>query len=145
MDSGRDRDAQGRPSSARPRDALGRPLAFGAEGVTPLPPVLPQDAQGTLSLARALLRAERPFQAHEVLEERWKSGPVAERDLWQGLAQACVAMTHRARGNETGALTLATRAAQHLARYEGQTHGVPLADLQTWLEGGGRGVCPLLD
>lgn len=58
----------------------------------------PLPAEETLEAARALVEAGRPFSAHEVLEARWKVGPVEERDLWQGLAQLCMAMTHAARG-----------------------------------------------
>jgi hypothetical protein len=73
--------------------------------------------------------AGRPFAAHEVLEARWKGGPPQERDLWQGLAQVCVALTHAARGNEIGAQRLADRAALRLAAYAAtgrDTYGVDL-------------------
>jgi predicted metal-dependent hydrolase len=63
------------------------------------------------------VEAGRPFSAHEVLEARWKAGPVEERDLWQGLAQICVAMTHAARGNEVGADRLFERAADRLSSF----------------------------
>jgi hypothetical protein len=63
------------------------------------------------------LRPAAPFAAHEVLEARWKAGPVEERDLWQGLAQVCVAMTHEARGNQIGADRLYDRAAVRLAAF----------------------------
>ena len=114
----RDRDAAGRARQARPRDALGRPLAYGAEGVEPVSeePLPPEE---TLEAARALVRAGRPFSAHEVLEARWKAGPVEERDLWQGLAQVCVAMTHAARGNQVGADRLFDRAAERLGAFAG--------------------------
>jgi hypothetical protein len=46
-------------------------------------------------------KREGPFAAHEVLEARWKAGPDEERDLWQGLAQICVGLTHAARGNSS--------------------------------------------
>ena len=59
----------------------------------------------------------RPFAAHEVLEARWKAGPPEERGLWQGLAQVCVAITHAARGNQTGAERLLERATTNLAAY----------------------------
>lgn len=109
----RDRDAAGRARQARPRDALGRPLSYGAEGVEPVSEeALPPDE--ALEAARALVNAGRPFSAHEVLEARWKAGPVEERDLWQGLAQVCVAMTHAARGNQVGADRLFDRAAERL-------------------------------
>lgn len=112
----RDRDAEGRARQARPRDALGRPLPYGAEGVEPVSEEpLPPDE--TLEAARQLVRAGRPFSAHEVLEARWKAGPAEERDLWQGLAQVCVAMTHAARGNQVGADRLFDRAAERLAAF----------------------------
>jgi hypothetical protein len=112
----RDRDAEGRARQARPRDALGRPLPYGAEGVEPVP----EDAlppRETLDRARELVGAGRPFSAHEVLEARWKAGPPEERDLWQGLAQVCVAMTHAARGNRVGAERLFERATQRLQAF----------------------------
>src|SRR5690242_8365213 len=70
----RDRDAAGRPRQARPRDALGRPLPYGTTGVEPVPEeaLPPLEA---LDLARTLVRAGRPFAAHEVLEARWKAAP----------------------------------------------------------------------
>lgn len=92
----------------------------------PLPP------EETLRAARELVEAGRPFAAHEVLEARWKAGPVDERDLWQGLAQVCVAMTHAARGNKTGAERLAVRAGTKLAAYaatEGPTYGADLDEV----------------
>ncbi|TPG17811.1 DUF309 domain-containing protein [Pedococcus bigeumensis] len=112
----RDRDTDGRARQARPRDALGRPLPYGAKGVEPVSeePLPPQE---TLAAARELVRAGRPFSAHEVLEARWKAGPVEERDLWQGLAQVCVALTHAARGNRVGADRLFERAAGRLTAF----------------------------
>lgn len=131
MSEDRDRDEHGRPQQARPRDALGRPLPFGAEGVepideTPLPPA------ETLALARALLDEGRPFAAHEALEVRWKSCPADERELWQGLAQLCVGLTHHERGNAVGAGRLVERAADHLGTYRhgtGPTYGLDLEAL----------------
>jgi uncharacterized protein len=124
----RDRDAQGRARQARPRDALGRPLPYGTPGVEPVPeePLPPLE---TLTAARELLDAGRPFAAHEVLEARWKDAPAEERDLWQGLAQLCVGLTHSARGNSTGAARLVERAAGRLERYtatQGPSYGVDL-------------------
>lgn len=114
--SDRDRDTEGRARQARPRDALGRPLPYGDSGVEPVSedPLPPNE---TLAAARGLVAAGRPFSAHEVLEARWKAGPIEERDLWQGLAQVCVAMTHAARGNQVGAARLFERAAERLAQF----------------------------
>ena len=83
----------------------------------------------TLDTARELVKAGRPFSAHEVLEARWKAGPIEERDLWQGLAQLCVAMTHAARGNQVGADRLFERAADRLTAFAATgrwAHGVDL-------------------
>ena len=112
----RDRDDEGRARQARPRDALGRPLPYGAEGVEPVSeePLPPREA---LQKARELIDEGRPFAAHEILEARWKAAPSEEGDLWQGLAQACVALTHAARGNKVGAERLYERAADRLAAF----------------------------
>lgn len=128
MTDDRDRDDSGRPRQARPRDALGRPLPYGSVGVEPvseepLPPLQ------TLAVARSLVEGGRPFAAHEVLEARWKAGPVEERDLWQGLAQICVGLTHAARGNSVGARRLFERGVARLEQYgsgEGSTYGLDL-------------------
>jgi hypothetical protein len=126
--TGRDRDDAGRPRQARPRDALGRPLPYGVAGVEPVPEeALPP--QQTVDTARRLVRVGRPFSAHEVLEARWKAGPDDERDLWQGLAQLCVGLTHAARGNAVGAGRLIERGAGRLQAYRaggGPTYGLDL-------------------
>jgi predicted metal-dependent hydrolase len=103
-------------------------LPYGAEGVEPVSEdALPPGE--TLDTARELVKAGRPFSAHEVLEARWKAGPIEERDLWQGLAQLCVAMTHAARGNQVGADRLFERAADRLTAFAATgrwAHGVDL-------------------
>ena len=66
-------------------------------------------AAEAIETACGLVEAGRPFAAHEVFEARWKAGPAGERDLWQGLAQICVGLTHAARGNEVGARRLVER------------------------------------
>ena len=131
MNSPRDRDPTGRPRQQRPRDALGRPLPYGSPGVEPVPedPLPPHE---TLATARRLLDEGRPFSAHEVLEARWKAGPDSERDLWQGLAQICVGLTHAARGNATGAVRLVERGVGRLKAYAGgpgPTYGLDLGEV----------------
>ena len=69
-------------------------------------------------LADELLRAGRPFHAHEVLEASWKTGPASERDLWQGLAQVAVGLTHAQRGNARGAVALLSRGVQRVRAYQ---------------------------
>ncbi|MEU4408269.1 DUF309 domain-containing protein [Streptosporangium sp. NPDC023963] len=115
--NGRDRDPDGRPRNQRPRDAFGRPLPHGAEGVERIPDDYAPSAEEALSEARRLLGERRPFHAHEVLEGRWKNSPEEERELWQGLAQICVGLTHLQRGNHRGAATLFARGADRISRY----------------------------
>ncbi len=69
------------------------------------------------AMAQDLIAADRPFHAHEVLEMAWKAGPAAERDLWQGLAELAVGLTHAMRGNSAGAVALLRRGAAALAGY----------------------------
>ncbi len=71
-------------------------------------------------LADQLLREGRPFHAHEVLEAAWKSAPPGERDLWQGLAQIAVGLTHARRGNARGAVALLRRGAQRVRAHQDQ-------------------------
>ncbi|WP_307829653.1 DUF309 domain-containing protein [Antrihabitans stalagmiti] len=111
----RDRDEDGRARSSRPRDALGRPLPPGSEGVERIPDDLDLPPAETLTYAQDLLDRGLAFNAHEVLEAAWKNGPQSERELWQGLAQLAVGITHIQRGNVKGALTLLRRAELRLA------------------------------
>jgi len=124
----RDRDAAGRARNARPRDALGRPLPRGAAGDERVPDDLVLPPAQALQLAQELLDSERPFHAHEVLEASWKSARAAERDLWQGLAQIAVGITHARRGNARGAAALLRRGADRVAGYASSPpHGIDAA------------------
>jgi hypothetical protein len=123
----------------RPRDALGRPLGWDEVGVEPvseeaLPP--PQ----ALAFAQQLIDEGRAFSAHEVLEAVWKAGPDSERPLWQGLAQLCVAVVHRERGNSKGSAALLERGARRLSEYGGPRHGVDVEGLLAWVDAGGVGL-----
>ncbi|MFF0473411.1 DUF309 domain-containing protein [Streptomyces sp. NPDC004284] len=146
---GRDRDAAGRARSARPRDGLGRPLPYGAEGVPRQPEGVVRGPEETVREAQRLLDAGMPFHAHEVFEDAWKSGPEAERDLWQGLAQLAVGLTHAARGNTAGGARLLRRGAGRLAgaRPVPGAYGIDVGGLVAWAreladrtEGGGPGA-----
>lgn len=129
----RDRDVAGRPKNARPRDGLGRPLPHGAPGIPTTPEDVVLPPAESLREAERLLAAGHPFHAHEVLEAAWKAAPPHERDLWQGLAQLAVGVTHARRGNRTGAARLLTRAADRIAPYAAAApYGVPVAGLTTW-------------
>jgi hypothetical protein len=70
-------------------------------------------------LGGRLLAEGRPFHAHEVFEAAWKSIPGPERELWRGLAQIAVGLTHARRGNAPGAVTLLWRGAGHVAGFTG--------------------------
>ena len=124
----RDRDSAGRARNARPRDALGRPLPRGAAGDERIPDDLLLAPAEALSHAQDLLDTGRPFHAHEVLEASWKAAPAAERDLWQGLAQIAVGLTHARRGNAHGASALLRRGGQRVSGYAGTApHGIDAA------------------
>jgi hypothetical protein len=107
----RDRDPSGRARNARPRDGLGRPLPYGATGVERAPEGVRRTVEQTLDEAQRLLDTGRPFHAHEVFEDAWKGEPGPERELWRGLAQLAVGLTHAARGNLPGAASLLRRGA----------------------------------
>jgi hypothetical protein len=130
----RDRDEGGRARNARPRDALGRPLPYGEPGEPRAPEGVVRTPEETLREAQLLLDAGRPFHAHEVLEDAWKTGPDDERDLWRGLAQLAVGLTHAARGNAAGAGTLLARGARSLggATAAAARHGVDVPGLVGW-------------
>src|SRR4051794_23533853 len=113
----------------RAHDALGRLVeADSPDAVEPVPeePLPPTEA---IAFARQLLAAGRAFSAHEVFEARWKACEPAERDLWQGLAQLCVGLTHLQRGNPIGASTLLRRAVGHLDGRNDE-YGLDLATLR---------------
>ncbi|HEX9042600.1 MAG TPA: DUF309 domain-containing protein [Trebonia sp.] len=116
----RDRDGAGRARSARPRDELGRPLPrSAAQDVPRVPDDLVVSAAEAADLGGRLLAEGRPFHAHEVFEAAWKSVPGPERELWRGLAQVAVGLTHAKRGNARGAVALLRRGAGHVAAFAG--------------------------
>jgi len=133
MSSDRERDEAGRPRNARPRDGLGRPLPRGDSGVVRVPDDLVLSSSESLVEAQRLLDEGLPFHAHEVLEATWKAAPEAERDLWQGLAQLAVGLTHALRGNRAGAATLLRRGADRICGYADQPpYGIDVTGLLGW-------------
>ena len=129
----RDRDERGRARNSRPRDSLGRPLPYGSAGVERIPDDLVLPPGPALAEAQRLLDAGMPFHAHEILEGTWKSAPPAERDLWQGLAQLAVGLTHVLRGNPAGATTLLERGRGRIAGYaDDPPYEVDVAGLTDW-------------
>ncbi|MYQ97267.1 DUF309 domain-containing protein, partial [Streptomyces sp. SID6139] len=116
---------------------LGRPLPYGAQGVPRQPEGVVRAPRETVAEAQALLDAGRPFHAHEVFEDAWKSGPEDERALWRGLAQLAVGLTHAARGNTVGGARLLRRGADAIeewerGRGEDRPYGVDLAGVVRW-------------
>ncbi|MBB5955984.1 hypothetical protein FHS29_002565 [Saccharothrix tamanrassetensis] len=133
--SPRDRDDTGRARNARPRDGLGRPLPYGVPGVERQPEGVPRTPAESLAEAQRLLDDGKPFHAHEVLEDAWKSAPESERELWRGLAQLAVGLTHLARGNAKGAKSLLGRGARNIEPYrDAPPHGVDVAGLVAWAD-----------
>ncbi|MCX4679869.1 DUF309 domain-containing protein [Streptomyces sp. NBC_01433] len=131
----RDRDTEGRAHNARPRDGLGRPLPYGTPGVERQPEGVVRAPAETVREAQRLLDAGMPFHAHEVFEDAWKSGPEAERELWRGLAQLAVGLTHAARGNTTGGARLLRRGAAAIGDFRGtDPHGIGVGGLIGWAE-----------
>lgn len=98
----------------RGRDRLGRPVPPDDPSAVPDVPEQALPPGEALGLAQQMLDGGRPFSAHEVLEASWKAAPAGERDLWQGLAQLCVGLTHLERGNAVGAARLLRRGAGRL-------------------------------
>ena len=126
----RDRDPAGRPRNARPRDGLGRPLPRGQAGADRVPEDLSLPPAEALALAQDLLDSGRPFHAHEVLEASWKQAPEPERELWRGLAQVAVGLTHVQRGNARGAVALLRRGAERVGGYAAAPpHGIDAAGI----------------
>ena len=148
----RDRDPAGRPRNARPRDGLGRPLPRGQAGADRVPEDLSLPPAEALALAQDLLDSGRPFHAHEVLEASWKQAPEPERELWRGLAQVAVGLTHAQRGNARGAVALLRRGAERVGGYAAAPpHGIDAAGIaractglasQIEADGGGGAISP---
>ncbi|KUO06267.1 DUF309 domain-containing protein [Streptomyces caeruleatus] len=133
----RDRDSEGRARNARPRDGLGRPLPYGADGVDRQPEGVLRTPEQSVTEAQELLDAGKPFHAHEVFEDAWKSGPERERALWRGLAQLAVGLTHSARGNVTGGARLLRRGAGAVEEWASgagasRPYGMDVAGLVGW-------------
>jgi predicted metal-dependent hydrolase len=86
-----------------------------------------------LAEAQRLLDNGHAFQAHEVLEGTWKAAPSAERDLWRGLAQLAVGITHDQRGNSVGAARLLRRAADRIGPWRADPpHAIDVDGLISW-------------
>ncbi|MGH3779508.1 MAG: DUF309 domain-containing protein [Pseudonocardiaceae bacterium] len=129
MDS-RSRDPSGRARNARPRDAQGRPLPHGTQGVDRVAEDVVLSPDDAVREAQRLIDVGYPFHAHEVFEEVWKATSGVHRELWQGLAQLAVGLTHAQRGNPKGAVALLRRGADRIDPYAAEPpHGLDIAGL----------------
>ncbi|MCZ8377854.1 DUF309 domain-containing protein [Mycobacterium sp. CPCC 205372] len=133
MNAARDRDEAGRAHNARPRDALGRPLPRHETGVPRIPDDLDVTPEQGLSAAQRLLDEGLAFNAHEVLEAVWKDAPPEHRELWRGLAQLAVGITHVQRGNRAGARALLMRASAAIA-HGPAVHGIDVPGLVAYAD-----------
>lgn len=89
-----------------------------------------------MSLGRGLelIRSGEYFEAHEELEEEWRTAPVAERDFLQGLVHVAVAWYHAGRGNRPGCERQLAKAVRRLTRYAPTHRSVDVAAVLGQLE-----------
>ena len=68
-----------------------------------------------------------------MLEGTWKAAQGEERELWRGLAQLAVGLTHLRRGNVKGGAALLERGAGRLAAFtDHPPYDVDVAGLRAW-------------
>ncbi|WP_300611323.1 DUF309 domain-containing protein [Trebonia sp.] len=89
--------------------------------MAPIPDDLTVTPAEAAALGGSLLANDRPFHAHEVFEAAWKSSAGPDRELWRGLAQIAVGLTHARRGNARGAVALLRRGARRVGDYAGSS------------------------
>ena len=82
-----------------------------------------------MSLARGLelIRAGAYFDAHEELEDEWRTAALEERDFLQGLVHVAVAWLHAERSNRPGCERQLEKAARRLGPYAPEHRGVDVA------------------
>ena len=76
-----------------------------------------------------LIRAGAFFDAHEALEEEWRTAPEPERDFLQGLVHVAVAWYQAGRGNRPGCERQLAKASRRLSGYGPAHRGVAVADV----------------
>ena len=89
-----------------------------------------------MSLERglALIRSGQYFEAHEELEEEWRTAPTGERDFLQGLVHVAVAWHHGTRGNRPGCERQLAKATRRLSAYEPEHRGVDVVAVLAQVE-----------
>ena len=81
----------------------------------------------TLARGLELIREGAYFEAHEELEDEWRTAPAAERDFLQGLVHVAVAWHHAGRGNRPGCERQLEKAARRLGSYRPLHRGEDVA------------------
>jgi len=71
-----------------------------------------------------LIREGAYFEAHEELEDEWRTAPAAERDFLQGLVHVAVAWLHAERVNRNGCERQLAKAERRLEAYRPRHRGV---------------------
>lgn len=105
-------------------------MPHGAQGVDRVPEDVVLSPDDAVRHAQQLIDDGYPFHAHEVLEGVWKATSGEHRELWQGLAQIAVGLTHVQRGNPKGAATLLRRGADRIDPYAAEPpHGLNVTGL----------------
>ena len=89
----------------------------------------PERVRGHFDRAVAYWNAGAFFEAHEDWEALWQEAEGGHRTWLQGLIQWAAAFHHVERGTSSGFVKLARSAAQKLAGYAGDTHGIDVAAL----------------
>jgi uncharacterized protein len=84
-----------------------------------------------------LIRGGAYFEAHEELEDEWRTAPASERDFLQGLVHVSVAWLHAERGNRNGCERQLAKAERRLAAYRPDHRGVDVNTVLSDVAGGG--------
>jgi uncharacterized protein len=86
------------------------------------------------------------FEAHEALEDVWRTVPAAQKKFFQGLVQVAVAFHHYSTGNRVGMKSVMERAMRNLAEGRESFDGIrvqPLLEtLAAWREALDRDTAP---
>lgn len=81
-----------------------------------------------------LMRARAYFEAHEALEEEWRTAAAGERDFLQGLVHVTVAWYQAGRGNRTGCERQLAKARRRLLAYAPAHRGVDVGGVLAQVE-----------
>ncbi|HZQ90824.1 MAG TPA: DUF309 domain-containing protein [Terriglobales bacterium] len=95
--------------------------------------MLSDETRAHLEHGIRLFNAGRYFDAHEALEDAWRSCSGDEKLLLQGVTQAAVALHHHSTGNLTGAQSVLARALANMSGFPEGSAGLRLAPLRASL------------